>query len=54
MCITEPADVLDFVPAEFGFKSTSSQSDHSEALLSVTLQNLRKVLRHCKINIYTF
>ena len=43
-----PVYVLDFVPGEFGFKSTMTQSYDPETLLGVALQNLCKVFWHCK------
>lgn len=45
---TVPVYILDLVPREFGFKPTVSQSYYSEALLGVALQDLSKIIWHCK------
>lgn len=43
-----PVNILDFVPGQFGFKSTVSQGYDSESLLGVAFKNLYKISRHCK------
>lgn len=47
MC-TLPANVLDFVPGEFGFKAAAGQSNDPETLFGVVLQNLCKIFWYCK------